>query len=40
MQGGMMNGHLHTIVPGQMPAPGMLSQQQVGCSCNQTTFIV
>jgi hypothetical protein len=34
MQGGMMNGHLHTIVPGQMPAPGMLPQQQVGCSCN------
>ncbi|KAH8959358.1 hypothetical protein BDL97_06G074200 [Sphagnum fallax] len=27
--GGMMNGHLHTIVPGQMPAPGMLPQQQV-----------
>ncbi|CAM6022493.1 unnamed protein product [Sphagnum balticum] len=26
--GGMMNGHLHTIVPGQMPAPGMLPQQQ------------
>jgi hypothetical protein len=24
----MMNGHLHTIVPGQMPAPEMLPQQQ------------